>query len=428
MGEKNYAGERFYWSSPDGLTTLAGLGNELVLQTDYPSKERFRHIENGWKRFKKYVYGNHQGSNGTGPLLFGGFSFDPEKGQSETWSSFSSGSFFMPSMMLTKNKYEYSLTINKVVYPHESPRQCAVHFHKMERSVHRDGQHGAGKGQKQSECFLLEVASAEWLDAVKAATVSIKNKEIDKVVLAREVQLSFKEEIDLYSTLDSLQKEQDSCYIFAFENGSKCFIGATPERLVKKEGGTVLSTCLAGSIRRGLTPSEDLDLQNELLNDEKNLIEHEIVVRMIRNSLKDLCERVYSPEKPVIFKTKNIQHLYTPVRGYMKKESSLLHLIEKFHPTPALGGSPQQAAVEMIRDIEPMNRGWYAGPIGWIDSHDNGEFAVAIRSGLVDGKEAHLFAGCGIVEESDPAAEYQETQIKLKPMLSALGGNYHEQQ
>lgn len=183
-----------------------------------------------------------------------------------------------------------------------------------------------------------------------------------------------------------------------------------------------MSTCLAGSIKRGENQQEDDRLGKELLHDEKNLAEHDFVVKMIHDSFLSSCSDVKKPAGPQLYKTKSVQHLYTPITGHLKTSASLFDLIEKLHPTPALGGAPQQKAVEVIADIEPMTRGWYAAPIGWMDGRENGEFVVAIRSGLIEGKSARLFAGCGIVEDSDPQSEYEETQIKLKPMISALGG------
>jgi menaquinone-specific isochorismate synthase len=118
---------------------------------------------------------------------------------------------------------------------------------------------------------------------------------------------------------------------------------------------------------------------------------------------------------------RDIQHLYTPVIGESRHAVSLFSLVERLHPTPALGGTPRDKALEMIREIEPLDRGWYAAPIGWIDALENGEFAVAIRSGLLQGREASIFAGCGVVGDSEPLSEYEETKVKLKPMLSALG-------
>ena len=182
------------------------------------------------------------------------------------------------------------------------------------------------------------------------------------------------------------------------------------------------STCLAGSIARGKDEVEDELLGNMLLNDDKNLIEHQYVVDMIKEAMEDTCSEVVIPEHPRLLKLKHIQHLYTPVKGKVNPDSSLLSLVERLHPTPALGGLPRKTAVEKIREVEDLDRGFYGGPLGWFDHQGNGEFAVAIRSGLIQGNEASIFAGCGVVGDSIAEIEYEETKIKFKPMLSALGG------
>jgi menaquinone-specific isochorismate synthase len=167
---------------------------------------------------------------------------------------------------------------------------------------------------------------------------------------------------------------------------------------------------------------DDKLLGDSLLNDDKNLIEHQYVVDMIKSAMEDTCSEVVIPQHPRLLKLKHIQHLYTPVKGRINQESSLLSLVERLHPTPALGGFPKEKAVEKIREVEDLDRGFYAGPLGWFDHQGNGEFAVAIRSGLIQGNEASLFAGCGVVGDSLSDLEFEETKIKFKPMLSALGG------
>ena len=216
--------------------------------------------------------------------------------------------------------------------------------------------------------------------------------------------------------------EQNDSYVFAFESNGDCFIGATPERLMKKENDQVYSACLAGSIARGKNDIEDELLGKTLLTDDKNLMEHQFVVDMIKVAMEDSCSEVNIPKQPYLLKLKNIQHLYTPVNGKVKQHTSLLSLVEKLHPTPALGGLPKNLAIEKIREVEDLDRGLYGGPIGWVDYQGNGEFAVAIRSGLIQGDEVSIFAGCGVVEDSIAEMEYQETNIKFTPMLSALGG------
>ena len=143
---------------------------------------------------------------------------------------------------------------------------------------------------------------------------------------------------------------------------------------------------------------------------------------MIERAMNEVCAEVIVPSEPVLLKMRHIQHLYTPVRAKVHDDVSIFSLVERLHPTPALGGFPKEKAVQTIREIEPLDRGWYAAPIGWVDAKGNGEFAVAIRSALLHDHEAHLFAGCGIVAHSNPRSEYEETNVKFKPMLLALEG------
>jgi menaquinone-specific isochorismate synthase len=261
----------------------------------------------------------------------------------------------------------------------------------------------------------------EWKQSVTDLVDSLKASELKKVVLAREIRMVFKQDAAVEGVLDRLIEQQDS-FIFAFEANGDCFIGASPERLVKKEGEKVFSACLAGSIPRGKTPEEDRNLGKLLLEDQKNLIEHQYVVEMIKEAMLETCDKVVLPDSPRLMKMKYIQHLYTPVTGENRGGTSILDLVDRLHPTPALGGLPKKEAVEKIREVEVLDRGLYAAPIGWLDYKGNGEFAVAIRSALLQGSEASLFAGCGIVADSDAESEYTETSIKFRPMLTALGG------
>jgi isochorismate synthase len=177
---------------------------------------------------------------------------------------------------------------------------------------------------------------------------------------------------------------------------------------------------LAGSAPRGATEQEDRQEGMELLNSEKNRREHAIVVNMVRSALEDLCSAVQVADTPHLLKLQNIQHLETAITGELLPGHSILEALQELHPTPAVGGFPCEAALAEIRDNEQLDRGWYAGPIGWIDKDGHGEFAVALRSGLIDGSKATLFAGCGIVADSEPDSEYAESRLKLKVMLQGI--------
>ncbi|MDQ0224471.1 isochorismate synthase [Metabacillus niabensis] len=422
-GESLSLGERFFWSTPKENYTLVGLGNELVLENNNQSYERFQKIETQWKQITKTVI-SHERLIGTGPLLFGGFSFDPLKEKGPLWNSFSEAKFVLPTRMLTVKDNRTFLTINKLISPNDQLEVCVKHFEKYTEQLNVIPFHI--DCEKGNEFASIELKTAEWVEAVQQATEDIRANEIDKVVLAREVHLEFTNNINSYEVIGRLQLEQPTSFVFCFENGLQQFLGATPERLVKKEENQVLSTCLAGSINRGSTSYEDKYYGEQLLSDDKNLHEHYIVVKMIKEALESCCYDLNVPANPQVLKTKNIQHLYTPVRGFAKEGHSLLSMVARLHPTPALGGYPKEKALEKIRALEPMHRGWYAAPIGWFDHEDNGEFVVAIRSGLVEKNRAALFAGCGIVKDSQPESEYLETKMKLKPMLSALGGKEYD--
>ncbi|MGG0050108.1 isochorismate synthase [Bacillus atrophaeus] len=425
-GAKKYKGKRFFWSEPDSELTIVGLGKEAVFRTDEKNDERYHVVFEEWERFKKTAFHIHDEEKlqqaAVGPVLFGGFSFDPLETRGDEWDHFSEGNFFVPSLMLTKTDDGQFLTVNQWVSQNEQAEDVLASLQSFADNI------AVSSLDEEAQANITqteELDRKDWLKAVKTATDEIKEGQYDKVVLAREVKLTFDRSVRVHSVLRKLLKDQKTSYIFAVEEGNKSFVGASPERLIKKEGTRVMSSCLAGSIKRGADPEEDREMELELLNDEKNLLEHDIVVNMIHDAFLSSCDTVEKPDGPELYKTKNVQHLYTPIVGQLNHSDSMFDLIKKLHPTPALGGAPREKAVEVIRKLEPMSRGWYASPVGWIDSQDNGEFAVAIRSGLIADSQARLFAGCGIVADSDPQAEYEETQIKLKPMISALGGDRH---
>ncbi|WP_345893226.1 isochorismate synthase [Ferdinandcohnia quinoae] len=421
-GKKDYLGERTFWADPTNQTIMVGLGKAYTIKND-GSTNRFGRIESDWKRLiKNQIVVDNYAPYGTGPLLFGGFSFDPLKDKTGLWDRFSDAQFVLPLFMLSIIDGKTWLTTN-VVCQQDMDNECEIDL--IEDTLLT----AAVKIQIRTEEFPFEKTEIEpvkWMDSVKEAAKNVRDGEVEKIVLAREIRVLFSQSIKTESVLANLKEQQPMSYLFAFENGESCFIGASPERLIKKEKDEFLTTCLAGSIKRGKTQSEDESLANELLSDQKNLVEHDVVVQMIKEAMQGACTEITSPNEPGIYKMRDIQHLFTPVSGRSKDGVSLLEMVKKLHPTPALGGQPQQKAIEKIRELELLDRGWYGSPIGWIDAHDNGEFAVAIRSGLLQGNEAYLFAGCGIVGDSEPESEYNETNIKFKPMLSALGGKINE--
>lgn len=266
-------------------------------------------------------------------------------------------------------------------------------------------------------------AKEQWLAAVHAAVRAIRAGKLEKAVLARTVEVSTPGGFAPGPALRYLRDHYPDCYIFAVAHGGRCFLGATPERLVRLHGGEVQVACLAGSIARGSTPDEDRRLGDALLGSAKNRHEHQLVLQAIRAALAPLCTEIEAPAEPGLLKFANVQHLYTPVRARLGAGAGIFDLAERLHPTPAMGGHPTDKALALIRELESADRGWYAGPVGWVDVRGEGEFAVAIRSALLAGERALLYAGCGIVADSDAESEFEESCLKLRPMLAALGAN-----
>ncbi|MEH7272210.1 isochorismate synthase [Neobacillus vireti] len=419
-GSERYLGERFYWKDPSEEVVIIGLGISKQIQSDQAT-DRFFHVEEEWAKFLKdsHIFNPYK-ENGLGPVMFGGFSFDPLKAKTSLWSKYADSLFHIPKYMLTIVEGQTFLTTNMVCTPNDDVTLFEKVNNERAQLLSSPEQDFTFSPAKLTQ--TKEISPRQWKQSVDDLVMDLKNGPLKKVVLARELRLFFDNNIKAEVILENLYNQQRDSFIFAFESNGDCFIGATPERLVKKQGNDVFSTCLAGSIKRGKTEEEDEILGQTLLNDQKNLIEHGFVVEMIKEALEESCEEIILPDKPRLMKIRDIQHLYTPVIGKCHNDASLLLLVERLHPTPALGGLPKQEAVEKIRQSEELDRGFYAAPLGWVDYRGNGEFAVSIRSGLIQGQEASLFAGCGVVANSDSESEYLETSLKFKPMLRALGG------
>lgn len=420
IGKSKFEGERFFWKQQKEDMFLVGLGKiqEIINEED---ENRYFSVDKKWKDIiHNSIVINPYKHTGMGPMIFGGFTFDPLKKKTERWSKFFSSHFYVPKYLLSVVHGETYLTTNIII----SNEHTKAEIDGIIRERNSLLSHGTQPFSSTTNKVIkqVEIGVNEWKNSVHFVVNHIKEGETKKVVLARELRLSFEEAVSVETTIQTLLREQKDSYIFAFEVNGDCFLGATPERLVKRTGNKILSTSLAGSIRRGETVEEDEQLGKELLNDPKNLIEHQYVVDMIRDAMEKVCKKVNIPDGPTLMKVRDIQHLYTPVEGVARVDSSLLEATKLLHPTPALGGFPKDEAVKKIREVEKMDRGFYGAPIGWMDYNGDGEFIVAIRSALIQGKEASLFAGCGIVEDSDVESEYVETSIKFRPMLSALGG------
>jgi menaquinone-specific isochorismate synthase len=260
-----------------------------------------------------------------------------------------------------------------------------------------------------------------WEQAVADAVAAIKAGSLRKVVLARDVFATAEEPLDARVLLRRLADRYPDCFTFACDG----MIGATPELLVRRAGNQVSALVLGGTLPRGADPAQDQALGEELLASAKNNEEHAYAVDSIREALGPLCQALDVEARPSLLKFPNLQHLGTQVRGTLadgETPRSALALAAAVHPPAAVCGTPPGVALELIRDLEHMDRERYAGPVGWVDADGNGEWGIALRCGQLSGRTARLFAGCGIVAGSEPAAELAETLVKLQPMRGALEG------
>jgi menaquinone-specific isochorismate synthase len=257
--------------------------------------------------------------------------------------------------------------------------------------------------------------------AVERALAGIAAGDFEKIVLARAKDLTAGEALHPLRALNGLRQRFGDCYAFSLANGrGQSFIGASPERLLRAGEGRLLTEALAGSIGRGASASEDAALAGALRRDEKEGREHQLVLDWIAGALRSLGLAPEFPARPDLRRFANVQHLHTPVRAALPPAVRLLDVLARLHPTPAVGGSPRDQAMARIRGLESFPRGLYAGALGWIDSRGSGEFFVGLRSALIDGPRARLYAGAGIVAGSSPAKELAETELKFRAMEEAL--------
>jgi len=399
--ERAGAGERLLWEQPSqGLSMVAlGAAERLIGR----GRERFSQVAAAWRRLLSCTL-VEGASPFPGPVCLGGFAFDPGRRLATRWQGYPDALLIVPRFLFLAQGGSSWLTVNVMLTPGYDVQGAAEAADAALRDLLGEGRgEETGRVQAASAIVVEEAAFAgRWKAAVGAVLQEIRRGTVEKVVLAREVRVRSPDGFQPGLIVRRLRSGYGDCTVFAFARGGNCFVGATPERLVRLEGQMVRATCLAGSTARGASDEEDRVLGGALLADPKERHEHALVVRALRGALGPLCSQLSFPETPTLLRMPNVQHLQTPVEGVVRDGVDVLELVERLHPTPAAAGLPREAALSLIRAQEPFDRGWYAGPLGWIDGRGGGEFVIAIRSALLRGNEASLYAGCGIVAGSDP--------------------------
>ncbi|AGB15952.1 isochorismate synthase family protein [Halovivax ruber XH-70] len=409
---------RLSWTAPTG-PEIVGCGVAASLTATGPSRiDDVR--EQAETQFARLDY---DGPTVGRPRAFGGFSFHDQRPVTETpngsdrgdspWEGFGPARFVIPRVQVVSAADETWLTA--------VGSDDAVSTELDRWQTRLESAPAVTSGESPTiESQERSTPTDAWRRQVHRAVETIESTELQKIVLAQSLTATLDGDLALPTILTRLQRRYPACYRFAIDGtDSSSFFGATPERLIAKDGTTFETEALAGSVPRGETPEAETSHAADLRRSEKLDAEHAFVVDAIRTNLTALVESI-TVRPQTIKRLATIQHLQTPMHGRIGANTHVLDIVRALHPTPAVGGVPQTQACETIRAIEPIDRGWYAAPIGWFDEHGDGEFAVGIRSGVIAGETVTLFAGNGIVAGSDADEEAAEIDLKFRSILDEL--------
>ncbi len=359
---------------------------------------------------------------GAGPVWTGGFAFEPDGGREPQWSSLPPALMVLPELSLLRFDGRCYLTLNALVDGEGAAERALEGARRRLASLSQSAIGPLDPDPIAGTSIGAPHAPGRYEELVATAISRIRSGHLQKAVLAREVVVTSPSAHDPAPLFGALRELFPSCFCFACGTPEAVFIGASPELLIRRRGAVAATVALAGSTRRSADPAVDDHLGQQLLTSAKDNSEHEIVVRQIERALRRHAVWAQAEPEPRLVQIANIQHLATAVRAQLAESRSAIALAGELHPTPAVGGEPREGALELIAEIEGMDRGWYAAPVGWMDATEDGEFCVALRAALLRDRSAHLFAGAGIVADSDPAAELAETEIKLEALLPLLAG------
>jgi salicylate biosynthesis isochorismate synthase/menaquinone-specific isochorismate synthase len=426
----------FLFEQPDrGGSALACLGEAVEIRAR--GRERITSVAERWRALvhDAACAGREHGD----PVAVGGFAFAPEGGAAPHWEGFAPASLSVPEVSLVRlpapvdelrtasigaraGAGAVRLVLAALAAPDDDPERLRSAL--SERAAELRERPLPLLDPAPTGRFRVAGAMPpeHYEQAVASATRTIAESGLEKVVLAREVQVHAPSAYEADAIFGVLREQFPGCFVFCAGRGDATFIGASPELLVRREGQRVSTLALAGSARRSADPAVDDHIGEQLLRDAGYREEHAIVARRIERTLRPHAVWVAAAPEPGLARIANIQHLATPIRAQLAEPLDTLELVGLMHPTPAVGGEPLSLAAPLIPALEGLDRGWYAGPVGWTDAAGDGEFCVALRCALLRGDIARCFAGNGIVRDSDPARELAETEIKLAALLPLLSG------
>ncbi|MBI5972055.1 isochorismate synthase [Staphylococcus caledonicus] len=407
---EDQAGDRFYFRLNDNTSSFFGYHAVQKFKNNFENKQS---IFREWEKFKNEVELIHLETKKHHLKVIGGFQFSSHKSDDE-WREFGINHFVVPEVLISSidNQTLLTYTVERASFDMDHFKDVIAYF-----------ENAAIDGSNHEETLgnitrMEDIYKDEWKELVGNAIEQLDENK--KIVLARRRMIKFDKPINIPYVLNRALQNEKNSYLFILESNGSVFFSQTPEQLIKVEDGVLSTKAVAGTIKRSHNEEEDQKNIEAFLQDKKNLGEHDFVVRSILHDIEPYIEDVDYNQTPNILKNDHLYHLYTKIQGKLKS-NSYIGLIDQMHPTPALGGYPKEEAVKFIEENEFGTRGLYGAPVGYIDMNDDCEFIVAIRSMLIKQNQTTLFAGCGIVKDSDPESEVAETAVKFSPMMNALG-------
>ena len=436
---------KFYWEQPNADLVLAAAGS--VAEVSVPNHDLSDRFDCAKKFIKAHLTNaiiakNSNFATTESPIsihIFGAFSFYrngsdasdyldlAETNDYQPVIEFPTLLFFIPRWMVRHKDQNCTLTLNHYIQPWDKPDEVLESIEDLRSHLLESSHYEAPTVHEVSN--IVEVQGQQiWTEIVERALALIHQGHFEKVVLARALDVLADRNFDPFQVLHVLRCEYPECISFLLDYGvGKTFLGATPEVVLQFKAQSdrlwLRSDAVAGSIERGKTVQEDLMLGDRLLNSEKDMREHQIVIRSICDRLQSMGAAIDPQSETSLLRLSNVQHLYTPITAQIDDPDWLiaLDILQQLHPTAAVGGEPRDRAVCFMQQWEACDRGWYAAPIGWLNGDGEGTFGVGIRAGYIQGDRARIFAGAGIVANSQVENEQSETTIKFAALLKALG-------
>jgi len=410
----NHFNSFFYFGKPSLNYSLLAIDKLLTLPVN--GKDYLEKSGNIFSSFKTQLMSVIKENEIDVPLFIGSAKFC-DCDADNLWGDFNNADWFIPKYLLLEESNNYYEIRNFIDETERDFKNTDLIYSEALKELYYHTESDQNEIKSKIVSVITQPESV-WKEQVNSALEKINQNLVKKIVLSRKTEFKLDSNPDLIFIVKILSEKYPDCYIYLYKSGESIFFGASPEKLFKVSKGVLETDALAGSIQRVENPEEYKMYERELLSSKKNIAEQQTVVDFIIYAIRKYSENIHYNIKPIIKKLPNIQHLWTKIIAELNDSENIFDILNNIHPTPAIGGFPKKESIDFIKQIETHSRGLFTGIIGWFNFNGSAEFAVGIRSALLKDKTVYAFAGCGIVEGSDPQLELEETNLKLKPILS----------